>query len=743
MSSGADRRGNRGRRGGRGGRGRGTGIVYTEGIDQHPPIAAAVVEPPVAATEQMLEQRGARAVIDGLVSRPDLNGREAELLELVETTGRWRVRVEGGEIVAVKKECIILGIEKTLEPRCSSSDPPQSSVLWQSDEPPKSPVQRVIVLHRKIGKIAMEANHSFVAGGGVAAVVDIAFGAWPTGSLANSTHWADTVVEFCPHVFHSARRVALSGLAEMISEGEPYVSAIASDSLLRATYPLAAASLLPRYRWRQPYASIYCPVDHDQGQHMAERLVNIASQALFKWKTLHEGEAHVVEAATINAVRALVLPILHSIPADLPAVFALDSPAERRRADKALKAARAEEDDKFVWRAIFDEPDLALRLSAEQLKVLQRISQTQTVIDEMADGIGRMLGAVMDLSCRYPKPIDAPWMPSVVAAGAAPKLKSLMAAALEAPKSTYFKSSYAWRALDFFTTLASGGTGASTASSCPNYATKVKTAQTDRTKGLSGFNGKTKAKGECARCGCISKLSWCAGCGLVGYCSKECQKRAWGGHKSYCKIFTDMDCFVAHTMAIQTEPFSAGPWRGRMPAEVRATLGDGLPVYSKRQLSLTEYVAMLSSTEKAVLDGHNEAVVTRDDASGVSQYGFVTWARAGVVAATHTHGAKLRLCSNSMCTSCCVVWRQTEEARLCQVCEPDRPLASISLARLPSRIYMRTVSPDPSNGEPRLHMAELETCSERCKAELLIGLSKNASLSSNDIIDSAEVVGAF
>ena len=699
-----------------------------------------------------MEQKGARAVIDGLVSRPDLNGREAELLGLVEKTGRWRVRFEGGEVVAVKKECLILGIVKPLEPRCASSDPPQCPVLWQSDNPPRSPVQRVIILHRQIGKVAMEANHSFVTGGGVAAVVDIAFGAWPSGSLADSTHWADTVVEFAPHVFHSARRVALSGLAEMMAEGEPYVSALASDSLLRATYPLAAASLLPKYRWRQPYASMYCPVDHDQGQHMAERLVNIASQALFKWKALHEGEAHAVDAAMINAVRALVLPILQSIPANLPAAFELDSPAERRRADKALKAARAEEADVFVWRGL-DEAMIrqlvangyaaADGCTAEQLKALQA-RQAQEVVDEMADGIGRMLGAVMEQAChRYPKPIDAPWMPTVVAAGAAPKLKSLMVAALEAAKSKKMESTYALRALDFFTSLTSGGTGASAASSFPRDATKVKTAQTGRTKGLSGFSAKAKAKGECASCGCISKLSWCAGCGLVGYCGKECQKRAWSGHKGYCKIFTDRDCFVEHAMAVQTEPFRAGPWRGRMPAEVRASLGDGLPVYSKRQLSLTEYVAMLSSTEKAILDGHDKAVATRDDASGVSQYGFVTWARAGVVAATHTHGAKLRLCSDSMCTTCCVVWRQTEEARFCQVCEPDRPLASIPMARLPSRIYIRKVSPDPSSGEPRLHMAELETCSEKCKAQMLKGLSNNAGLSSNDMIDSADVVGAF
>ena len=40
-------------------------------------------------------------------------------------------------------------------------------------------------------------------------------------------------------------------------------------------------------------------------------------------------------------------------------------------------------------------------------------------------------------------------------------------------------------------------------------------------------------------------------------------------------------------------------------------------------------------------------------------------------------------------------------------------------------------------------MAELETCSEKCKAQMFKGLSNNAGLSSNDMIDSADVVGAF
>ena len=52
-------------------------------------------------------------------------------------------------------------------------------------------------------------------------------------------------------------------------------------------------------------------------------------------------------------------------------------------------------------------------------------------------------------------------------------------------------------------------------------------------------------------------------------------------------------------MAVQTEPFRAGPFAGRMPSDVHASMPDSsIPVYSKRQISLQEYIMMLSVTEK-------------------------------------------------------------------------------------------------------------------------------------------------
>lgn len=40
----------------------------------------------------------------------------------------------------------------------------------------------------------------------------------------------------------------------------------------------------------------------------------------------------------------------------------------------------------------------------------------------------------------------------------------------------------------------------------------------------------------CSGCGCVAaKLSKCARCELVAYCSKECQKMHWPEHKGDCK----------------------------------------------------------------------------------------------------------------------------------------------------------------------------------------------------------------
>jgi len=50
-------------------------------------------------------QSGSRVVISGLVARPGLNGREADVLSWVEASGRWMVRCDG-EILAVKPACL-------------------------------------------------------------------------------------------------------------------------------------------------------------------------------------------------------------------------------------------------------------------------------------------------------------------------------------------------------------------------------------------------------------------------------------------------------------------------------------------------------------------------------------------------------------------------------------------------------------------------------------------------------------
>ena len=51
-------------------------------------------------------------------------------------------------------------------------------------------------------------------------------------------------------------------------------------------------------------------------------------------------------------------------------------------------------------------------------------------------------------------------------------------------------------------------------------------------------------------------------------------------------------------MAVQTEPFRAGPWADGMPADVYAEGDPSIPVYSKRQTSLQEYIMMLSTAEQ-------------------------------------------------------------------------------------------------------------------------------------------------
>ena len=370
----------------------------------------------------------------------------------------------------------------------------------------------------------------------------------------------------------------------------------------------------------------------------------------------------------------------------------------------------------------------------------------------MADGVGRMLNAVLlHAEKRYPsKPIDAPWMASVLAAGAPAKLVDLMApfaSELEKAKANKkFADDVAMRALAFFSQWA-GGTGAVQPTSRPHKAApRASRASGGGDDGIS-FDGRVRVQGTCAECGAnVQWLKWCSGCHLVGYCDGDCQRAAWKKHKKLCLPHFKWESFVKHVMAVQTEPFLAGPWAGRMPAEVyaesRRECGRDVPVYSKRQLSLQEYIMMLSAAEKG-FSSAPERLEATDGADGVSEHGAVTWVRAGVVAATYAHGPKLRLCDRASCEKCLIVWRQTLDARICQVC--DKPLASFRGLGVPivgptTPVWMRSVHPDPQDGEPRLHFAELETCSDACKRTVLASFAQNAQLSRNDFIDSVDAL---
>lgn len=50
-------------------------------------------------------------------------------------------------------------------------------------------------------------------------------------------------------------------------------------------------------------------------------------------------------------------------------------------------------------------------------------------------------------------------------------------------------------------------------------------------------DGKKEKDGEKEKCGCcgrVADLKACAGCGLVKYCNKDCQRQDWKGHKVEC-----------------------------------------------------------------------------------------------------------------------------------------------------------------------------------------------------------------
>ena len=127
-----------------------------------------------------------------------------------------------------------------------------------------------------------------------------------------------------------------------------------------------------------------------------------------------------------------------------------------------------------------------------------------------------------------------------------------------------------------------------------------------------------------------------------------------------------------------------------------------------------------------------------DSIDGVSEFGVVTWMRAGVVAAQYTHGPKLRLCDRAVCDDCCVVWRMTMSARICRICA--KPVAAFTGVGEPigtptTMMWERRVRPDLQTGEPRLHLHEFETCSAKCKNAILAHLGQHPMISKNDFID--------
>ena len=159
--------------------------------------------------------------------------------------------------------------------------------------------------------------------------------------------------------------------------------------------------------------------------------------------------------------------------------------------------------------------------------------------------------------------------------------------------------------------------------------------------------------------------------------------------------------------------------------------GEKTIVYSTRQLALRDYVAMLSAVEKRLVErGVHGIGLTAMDAAGhrtpcasvaielmgstmqgISVWGFVTWARAGVVAATHTHGRQLQPCTVPSCDACLVTWRRTLESRHCGRCEKKIDVHAPVGPLRPAAIWSRTVKPNPTTGEPRLHIMEYENVS--------------------------------
>ena len=73
---------------------------------------------------------GTRVVIDGLVSRADLNGQLAAVIEWVDAKGRWRVRCDSGELLGVQPSNLRVAPQRVAADMPTTSAAEGACVLW-------------------------------------------------------------------------------------------------------------------------------------------------------------------------------------------------------------------------------------------------------------------------------------------------------------------------------------------------------------------------------------------------------------------------------------------------------------------------------------------------------------------------------------------------------------------------------------------------------------------------------------
>ena len=53
----------------------------------------------------------------------------------------------------------------------------------------------------------------------------------------------------------------------------------------------------------------------------------------------------------------------------------------------------------------------------------------------------------------------------------------------------------------------------------------------------TGWKWKERTNPKCSECDQENPNKICSQCGMVYYCSQECQRKAWPGHKDFCRVF--------------------------------------------------------------------------------------------------------------------------------------------------------------------------------------------------------------